>query len=211
MSARTFLSLDIASRTGFCVWTDKGPGAAPAIECGSWAFKGRDADEKADALSKHLTAFLRSCKAGGRPIRWSAVERPMETVPLKQVIDNHGRSRNVLDGSPATLVMQNRMYAAARAILTAFNARPVAVAAPTWRKLVLGTGRAPRGEGSRWFKREMQKRAADLAVRYGFEVPNHDAADSLGIAIWLAAQLGHLPVGVLTGRGPSLFAQELAS
>ncbi|MEJ8571271.1 hypothetical protein [Microbaculum marinum] len=206
----SLLGLDLATRAGWTLFTHDGTQDPPEIECGSWSFDGRDADEKADKLSRHLTEFLRDCRRRGRSVKASAIERPMETVPTKTIIDKFGRKRSVLDGNPATLVMQNRMYAAARAILLAFNAHPVSVASATWRKTVLGVGRAPRGEDSRWFKREMQKRAASLALRYGFDVPNHDAADSLGVAIWLAAQTGRLPVGILTGRGPSLFSQAAA-
>jgi len=204
---RTLLALDLASRSGFTLWTDGASLIAPEIECGSWSFEGQGADEKADLLAEHLRGFLRDCKARGRRVSRSAIERPMETVPMKEIVDRNGRKRKVLDGNPKTFVMQNRMYASARAILIAFGARPVSVPSATWRKAVLGRGRRPKGTEENWFKAEMRKHAGDLALRYGFAVPNHDAADSLGVAIWLAAQGGNLPAGALRRHGPNLFSE----
>lgn len=205
-----YLGLDIASRTGFCLFADQGAGASPRIRCGSWDCRSYEPDGQSDALSDNLTGLIRDLRRSGGRISRAAIEAPIRKIPTEKVRDARGQIIEAMRGNPNTMFVLNAMYGAARAILRQFRVPVDVVASASWRKVALGTGRKPVGADDNWFKREMKLRALVLGERLGFDVPDHDASDAVGIAIWLAAQSGHLPVGVLTGRGPSLFVREAA-
>lgn len=206
---RTFFSLDVATRCGWALWTDRGS-ESPAVSCGSWPCIGRDFDEKCAVLSDHLTETLRGQRRRQAPVVKAAIEAPIRRLPTRKRMRDDGVEVDELASNPHTMLVLPAMIGAACAILRQFGVPWTIVAPSTWRKVALGTGRAPVGKGTAWFKSEMRMRAEILGAKLDFRVPNHDAADAVGIAIWLAAQSGRLPVGVLTGRGPSLFSQVAA-
>lgn len=207
--ATTTLGLDLAGRCGWAVITTFDDGRAPEFRCGSWdCTKGNHQGEE---LSDRLTRLIRRQRELGRPISSAMIEAPIRRVPTKKVQIRPGKWAEVLDGHPNTAFILNSMEGSARAILRQFKIPCDEVASSTWRKIVLGIGRAPKDSPSNWFKKEMVFRAEMLGDRFDFEIPNHDAADALGVCIAAVAQRGHLPAGILVGRGstPSLFQQAL--
>lgn len=192
------LALDIATVTGFALHEHIGPGRAPRIRCGSWRCEGDDFDTKTESLSDHLYRLLIEERNAGRRIAYAAIEEPLRLIP------KGGRKPGGLFAStpadqaqsnPHTLMVLHAMAGGASAILRRFHIPKRIVTPATWRKSFIGVTRAPpsvlRKDGSRWLKTQVRDAADLLGSKYGFNVPNNDASDALGISFWLAANVGH--------------------
>lgn len=193
------LGLDISARnTGWSTYEHLGAGKAPRIRCGSWKCAGSDFDICAENLSDHLTEFLKGERERGAAIEYAAIEEPFRVIP------RGGRKRNDLFASEPggaisnshTMLVLHAMAGSACGILRQFHIPKRMVTPSTWRKSFIGTSKAPasvaRDKGSAWLKREVRSAADVLGEKYGFEVPNNDASDAVGIVFWLAANVDHM-------------------
>lgn len=193
----TLLALDPASRTGWCAYQDLGQGRAPRIACGSIQAAG--ADEGAFFAS--YSVQLRNLIEEHRP-RLIGIEREM-TTQASEIVEPDptdmlgGKRRRSIRNHQSVLVQIG-----IRGIILALigQRRPswglpngipfVFVHMSTWRKSFIGCVKAPahvpRAKSSQWLKAEARMKAELWGQKYGFNVPNTDAGDAVGIAFHLA-------------------------
>lgn len=190
------LGIDAATVTGWTLYEGMGRGITPRIQCGLWDCRGDSSIEKAAALGYYLGQLIRE----ELPIAYAAVELPLERMArhAKPKKDLAGEDVPETDGSSSHIIAQlNAIAGGAAGVLGAYAIPVRYVAAPTWRKSFTGQSRAPahipQKQRKKWMKRLVHDRALKLSVEYGgINIPksaDYDAAESLGIAIWLRAHV----------------------
>lgn len=195
----TLLALDIATVTGWATYQLLGAAKPLRIRCGSWRCDGDDFDSKSEALSDHLYRFLKEERANGTRFEYAAIEEPLRLIPGGRGRKPGGLFASTPDTSagsnPHTLMVLHAMAGSACAILRQFRIPKRIVTPSTWRKSFIGVTRAPatiaRKDGSKWLKAQVRDAANLLGAKHGFNVPNNDASDAIGIAFWLAANVAH--------------------
>ncbi len=191
------LGLDLATTSGFAFYESLGVGRAPRIRCGSFKCEGDDFDTKAESLSDHLYDLLKAERQSGSRIEYAAIEAPLRVIPTGG--RKHGGMFASVPGeaasNPNTLMQLHAIAGAACAILRQFHIQKRIVMPATWRKSFIGITRAPanipKNKGSDWLKNQSREAADLLGAKYGFHVPNKDAAEAVGIVMWLAAHVAH--------------------
>ena len=204
MAEKVILGLDVsARRTGWTLLDYLGPQTMPRVECGTWKCQGDDWTDSVAAISTQLAALIRARRStSNRIITNAAVEAPIRRPPQRRVQVDGGlfasRYETKQASDPQTILTLYSMHGAVRAILDLFEIETTYVAAETWRKYYIGVGRAPdhvpRGKGTDWLKKQAVEKSASVGEKLGFKVPNHDAAESVGVTMFEANRLGLIKV-----------------
>lgn len=179
----SFIAIELDRNAGYTVMTDVANDFK--IEVGAWNLdkwpydhKRRGAGvandfERGQILGIRLTEIIRRKKKDGAPITSAVINEPFDPDPI---------------------------CGGAMSILEAFGI-PVDFVHPfTWHKSAMPRAKPPRQKSTKAFWiMEMRMRAEMLGVKYDFRVPSTEAANSVGIAIWKAAQMGRLPDDLAAG------------
>jgi hypothetical protein len=151
---------------------------------------------KAEMLSDYLADLLREERRSGDPVAYAAIEEPIKVIPGGERHDLAG-SYKANAGTAEIVGILHAMAGSACGILRQFSVPTRMVDVKVWRKSFLPRDTRPpvtvaRGKTSKWWKDETLKHARYIADRDGFDVPNKDSADAVGIAHWLAANVAHM-------------------
>ena len=168
------LALDPATRCGWAMT----PVDVLRVECGSWQLLSGGLvreHEKAADLARQMKGFLKR-----HEVAFAAVEVPMAAPPRrgKRVVKTK-LGFDVEEASSGSTGTQNQLWTLHGAIILAlvWSGIPYrTVAAPTWRKDILG--KYENGRAKQLCKQVLE----DQGVR----VPNLDAAEAGAMAVWLS-------------------------
>lgn len=207
MEARPYilLGVDPATTLGWATYEHLGRGKAPRIQCGTFRAQG---DNEAAVFADFARKF-RDLLDEVQPRR-AAIEARMPSFAGGEWEDDPdalvpGRMQRKQIRNEANVKRQDGI----RAIMLAqFGARRASIGLPSgipceevssrsWRASFFGKGTKPpasvKPEKRRaWWKSEAKIKALMLGERWGFHVPNVDAAEAVGIVMWLAAREHHL-------------------
>lgn len=165
------LGLDIATTTGFAIYTVNEP--LSTIETGTIKANGNDAEQKASSLAKELITFIKQ----KRP-NFVAIEQPLRNlVSFKKKSQSLIGETEQLTFNPHTLQLSS-MTGSVIGILTGFKIPWITIPSATWRKHFLGRGREKGWQRADW-KRAAIERCRSLHI----PVKNNDAAEAVGIAL----------------------------
>ncbi len=192
------LGLDIATTTGWALYEVHELRNHPQISCGSWKCKPERKGDHVDTCGKmaaHLVALHKSLRDRGLQIDRVAIEAPLKVrVGAKRVIRDDmwaSHTETTQATNAATEFITPALHGAAIAILCAYKIPVDNVMSSTWRKSFIGVGRAPKEiqNKRKWWKDKVREAADLLGTDMGFNVPNMDASDAVGVVFWLAAQV----------------------
>lgn len=213
------LGLDPATKTGWASYEDLGRGKPPRVRCGSIVPKDYRADEITEAqVFARFAQGLREMIDEVKPRR-VALEMRLPSIVAGAIEDDPGalipgtmRARPITDDRAMKRKDGIRgiilaMLGMSRPSIGLPNGIPYhEVRSQEWRAALFGKGVAPpktklvAGEGvkklsnderRKWWKHETRMKVELLAERWGFRVPNQDAADAVGVVLWLATREGH--------------------
>ncbi len=192
------LGLDIATTTGWALYEIEHPRNRPQISCGSWKCKPAVKGDHVDTCGKmaaHIIALHKDLRHRGLRIDRVAIEAPLKVrVGAKRVVRDDmwaSHTETTQATNAATEFITPALHGAAIGILTAYKIPVVNVMSSTWRKSFIGVGRAPKEiqNKRKWWKDKVREAADLLASDLGFNCPNMDASDAVGVVFWMAAQV----------------------
>lgn len=207
MEAQPFvlLGLDPATTTGWASYESLGRDRDPRVRCGHFTAKGDNEAAVFADFARQMQALLNEV----RPRR-VAVEMRLPSFAGGGVEDDpraltHGRVR------PRQIRNENnvkRQDGIRGVLLALLGFRRPSLGLPNgipyeevhlreWRESFFGKGHKPpatvaREKRSQWWKAEARMKAELLGQKWGFSVPNNDAAEACGIVMWLAARENNL-------------------
>jgi len=168
------LGLDPALTTGYALWTPE------RIVAGSFTASGRTSGAKMASLSRELNAILQSHP----DITMAALEAPLPPMLSRKVIRRD--MMGTYEAKEGITTMKNTLTS--YGIRGCFLATLDSLHIPTFNVTVQRWRRGFFGKGVRGRDRDEWKRmAAEYAGHLGVKVPNHDAAEAVGVVSWLAA------------------------
>lgn len=199
------MAIDPATTLGWASYEDLGRDRYPRVQCGTFTAKG----EPEARLFGDCAVQMRELLDRVRPRR-VAIEMRLPSFARGSEEDD---PRALTHGRPVRKQIRNeanvkRQDGIRGIILAQLGMRRPSMGLPngipyeevnsqTWRRSFFGEGHRPPPtiapeKRRNWWKAEARLKAEMLGVRWGFSVPNADAAEAVGMVIWLAAREGTL-------------------
>lgn len=192
------LGLDVATTTGWCLYESGGRDVRPSLQCGLWHCPGENIIVQSAKLGRCVWDLI----TDHEDIAYAAIEKPLEFMSSREgkwKTDLAGEVEAPAATSSAAMNIPKVLAGAASGVVGAWGVPLAGVAAGTWRKSFMGFGRAPahipKKGRKKWLKYETYKRAEVIAREFGVTIPksyDYDAADAMGIAFWLRANVDRL-------------------
>lgn len=192
------LGLDIATTSGTCIYESGGRGVPASLECHLFHCPGENIIVQSAKLGRCVWDLI----TDHEDIAYAAIEKPLEFMSnrsAKVKTDLAGEVEATAGTSAAAMNIPKVLAGAAAGVVGAWGVPLVGVASGSWRKSFLGFGRAPnhipKAGRKKWLKYEAYKRAEVIGREFGVTIPksyDYDAADALGIAFWLRANVDRL-------------------
>lgn len=179
------LGLDLGAVSGFALWTPV------HVRCGTFRAVGETEAERFASFARLLTGVIRD-----ETIEAAAIEAPLPPSMTETVVDKSGDFFGAKRARPITnMQVQTALYgyrAIAMAVLATRGIPVREVAVQTWRSSFFGKGTTPpKGLTSPQRRAWWKKQAVTYVRALKINVPNADAAESVGVATWLAANRAH--------------------